>query len=79
MPKGFIIGDKGPALFTEDADMLYILIAIINSHLSMNILGITSPTIMFEVKQLASMPIPQIKSSSQKTLLIRTFVRQSLS
>jgi hypothetical protein len=69
MPEGFIIGHKGPAVYSDQPRNLLSLLAILNSTLSQALLQITSPTIMFEVGQLAMLPIPQRSSARLEKLV----------
>jgi type I restriction-modification system DNA methylase subunit len=57
MAPGFVIGHKGPAVF-GDGNSLHFLLGVLNSNAAVALLSITSPTIMFEVGQLRTLPVP---------------------
>ena len=58
MRVGVVIGHKGPALF-GDEEFLVPLLGVLNSTPAAALLAITSPTIMFEVGQIAKLPVPR--------------------
>jgi len=60
MPEGSIFGHKGPAVFGNDHRFE---LGLLNSRPVAGLLRITSPTIMFEVGQLANLPVPDKCSS----------------
>lgn len=62
MPIGFVIGHKGLTLFSNDTESDKIASGLLNSSLYSALLAITSPTVMFEVGQLANLPIIELKS-----------------
>lgn len=57
MAPGFVIGPRGPAVFS-DGNSLRFLLGVLNSKAAVALLSITSPTIMFEVGQLRTLPVP---------------------
>lgn len=69
MPEGFIIGHKGPASFADSIDEEYLVLGVLNSELAQTLLAITSPTIMFEVGQIAQLPVPKNSSSVLSNLV----------
>jgi len=69
MPEGFIIGHKGPALYAQNDEALKHLLGIVNATLSQGLLLVTSPTIMFEVGQLATLPIPNCSTINLSELV----------
>ncbi|MBQ7643843.1 MAG: BREX-1 system adenine-specific DNA-methyltransferase PglX, partial [Spirochaetales bacterium] len=56
-PKGHIFADAGLSLFSDDIQLLKRNMGLLNSCVAMEILRAISPTINFEVGQIASVPI----------------------
>ncbi|WP_316231132.1 BREX-1 system adenine-specific DNA-methyltransferase PglX [Bradyrhizobium sp. SZCCHNR1051] len=53
--KGFIIGHKGPGIFSEGTD-LHTLLAFLNSCVTTRFLGVLSPAVGFEIGQIEDLP-----------------------
>jgi len=71
MPCGFIIGHKGPGIFGESSAGLANVLGILGSRTAEALLLITSPTIMFEIGQLANLPVPEASSDTLREQLER--------
>ena len=66
MPIGSTIGNKGPAIYTNNEADTIAYLGIMNSHSAQALLSISSQTIGFEIGHLNSVPIPnanQLNSS----------------
>jgi hypothetical protein len=73
----FIFGHKGPAIFAERRGTLDSLIAILNSRFGSYLLKITSPTVMFEVGQIAKLPIVTGRSAKLSDLVEKAICLQA--
>lgn len=69
MPSGFIIGHKGPGLYSDSEENLLGVLAVLNSQMSQQIQNIINPTIDYNVGPLASMPM--VRSSNLIILLTK--------
>ena len=56
-PEGFLYDVAGTSMFFSSVDIHYYCAALLNSHLILDILKIISPTVNYEVGQIASLPI----------------------
>nr|WP_246439670.1 BREX-1 system adenine-specific DNA-methyltransferase PglX [Bacillus benzoevorans] len=75
--KGIIQGDASPFFYTENNSNLKYIMALLNSVITVELMKILSPTINFEVGNIAKVPvilasdlIPQIKSLVDENILI---------
>ncbi len=73
MPKGFIIGHKGPAVFADSRRTDIMLLGLLNARFTQTLLAITSPTIDFTVGQLSNLPVPTRPSER-----LQVFVEQAV-
>jgi len=73
MPKGFIIGHKGPAAFADSRRTEIMLLGLLNARFTQTLLAITSPTIDFTVGQLSNLPVPTRPSER-----LQVFVEQAV-
>lgn len=69
MPLGSIPGHKGPACFSEAQSGDLDILGVLNSKPATALLKVTSPTIMFEVGQLAGLPFPRVYSDKLRKLV----------
>lgn len=60
-PKGFIFDVAGTSLFVDKEDKLPVLASVLNSCVINSILKIISPTLNYEVGQVATLPIPNLE------------------
>lgn len=67
-PQGFIFDVAGTSLFPNKPDYYNVLIGALNSKCLSYILGMISPTLNYEVGQIASLPLPQTSNSEIKEL-----------
>ena len=63
LPKGFVIGHKGPALYGEE-ERLWSVLGYLNSCVATHFLAILSPTVGFEVGQIQRLPSVGILSDA---------------
>lgn len=56
-PNGFVFSNVGDSLISDKKDIEYTLLSICNSSFSQAILAVLSPTLHFEVGQIAQLPI----------------------
>lgn len=59
-PKGFIFDVAGTSLFINNDDELPLFASILNSNVINTILQLISPTLNYEVGQIATLPIPKL-------------------
>ena len=64
VPTGSIIGHKGPGLFGDENE-LQASISLLNSHVAVELLKVLSPTLSFEVGQVAKLPTVDISTNSE--------------
>ena len=73
-PNGIIPGDAGPCFFAEDIDANFVL-AYANSKVPIQFLKVLSPTLNFEVGDMAKLPFIEIPNSeilNNHTVLVNT-------
>ncbi len=63
-PSGFIYDVAGTSLFPKDKQQFNYIIGLVNSNSIMYILQLLSPTLNFEVGQIATLPTPIINNSN---------------
>lgn len=75
LPKGFIFDVQGSSLFLDEEDLLYKYIGFLNSKISFELLTYINPTLSFQVGNVSSLPVIEIKESkidvlSKESILI---------
>jgi type II restriction/modification system DNA methylase subunit YeeA len=67
-PEGFVYTNKGPSILSNDDEIDFFILGILNSKVSNFILNIISPTIGFEAGYIAKIPI-LINDESKKRII----------
>lgn len=68
-PQGHIFDVAGTSIFTDDEEIFNYLLGLLNTKLMQYLLDATSPTINYEVGQIANLPI--IIKNKQKEMVIK--------
>ena len=67
-PAGFIYDVAGTSIFTDDNDRRHELAAFVNSSVALEMLKAVSPTLNFEVGQIAQLPVVPMQSTGAGAL-----------
>jgi len=73
LPKGFVIGNRGPGIFSKEINFL--LIAFLNSIVARRILNILNPTLTFNVGDVANIPFYWENDNYDATGIVESLIQ----